>query len=73
LVNLGFENSNKGMKYTSYDIEMTNNQWEKVMPTCITNRLLIFQSDEIYNKLGNKLQSLNIQTCESNITSKTKA
>lgn len=43
------------------------------MPTWITNRLPIFQSDKIYNKLGNKLQSLNIQTCESNITSKGRA
>ncbi len=29
-----------------------------------TNRLSIFQSDKVFNKLDNKLQSLNIETCE---------
>jgi hypothetical protein len=37
-----------------------------------TNRLSILQCDKIYNKLGNKLQSLNIPTCEVNIISKIK-
>jgi hypothetical protein len=37
------------------------------------NGLLIFQSDKMYNKHGNKLQIFNIQTCESNITFKTKS
>jgi hypothetical protein len=31
-----------------------------------TNRQSIFQSDKIFNKLDNKLQSLNIETCETN-------
>jgi hypothetical protein len=38
-----------------------------------TNRLPNFENEKTYNKLDNKVQSLNIQTCETNTISKTKS
>ncbi len=67
----------KKIKSNKWNALLTTLTWQiisgKKLCHSSANRLLIFQSDKIYNKLGNnKLQILNIQACETNTTSKNK-
>jgi hypothetical protein len=50
---------------------MSNNYLQEILPM-IVQIYWFFKVAKSFNKLGNKLQSLNIQTCEPNTTSKAK-
>jgi hypothetical protein len=49
---------------------MSNNYLQEILPMLVQIDYWYFKVTKSFNKLGNKLQSLNIQTCEANTTSK---
>jgi hypothetical protein len=49
---------------------MSNYYLQEILPMVVQIDYWFFKVMKSFNKLGNKLQSLNIQTCEANKTSK---
>ncbi len=60
------------MKYVFFNVERSINYLQKIQPMVVQIDYWFFKVMKSFNKLVKKLQSLNIQTCEANTTSKAK-